>query len=424
MQRPNILYIHSHDTGRYVQPYGYAVPTPRIQQLAEEGVVFRRAFCAAPTCSPSRAALLTGQYPHQSGMLGLAHRGFGLSDVRQHLSYVLRDAGYHTALAGIQHEARDPATLGYDEIIEHDGHAERVAPAVEEWLAHAQQPFFLSAGFFETHRPFPISDPPSDARYMLPPASLPDTPETRQDFANYCESARMLDRGIGRILDTLEGAGLADSTLVICTTDHGIAFPGMKCSLTDRGTGVMLIVRGPGGFEGGRVSEAMVGHIDIVPTLCDLLGLPRPAWLQGESLLPLLDGTVPEVHDALFSEVTYHAAYEPQRAMRTQRWKYIRRWGDRVRPVLPNCDNGPSKDVWLRHGWAEQEIAAEQLYDLVFDPAEQHNLASDSAYADILHTMRGQLERWMHDTADPLLDGFVAAPPGAVVDDANALAPS
>ena len=92
-RRPNILYIHSHDTGRYVQPYGHAIPTPHIQRLAEEGVLFRKAFCAAPTCSPSRASLLTGQCPHSNGMLGLAHRGFSMTDYKRHVAHTLRAAG-------------------------------------------------------------------------------------------------------------------------------------------------------------------------------------------------------------------------------------------------------------------------------------------------------------------------------------------
>ena len=91
MPKPNILYIHSHDSGRYLQPYGYDIPTPNLQRLAEQGVLFRRAYCAAPTCSPSRAALLTGQSPHNAGMLGLANRHFILSDFRQHIIHTLRD---------------------------------------------------------------------------------------------------------------------------------------------------------------------------------------------------------------------------------------------------------------------------------------------------------------------------------------------
>mgnify|MGYP001308609935 CR=1 FL=1 len=111
--KPNIVYIHSHDTGRYVQPYGHAIPTPAIQKLADQGVFFRRAFSAAPTCSPSRAALLTGQTPHSSGMLGLAHRGFSLADPRQHLAYTLKSVGYDTVLAGVQHVSDDSGSIGY-----------------------------------------------------------------------------------------------------------------------------------------------------------------------------------------------------------------------------------------------------------------------------------------------------------------------
>ncbi|HZB94675.1 MAG TPA: sulfatase-like hydrolase/transferase [Herpetosiphonaceae bacterium] len=175
-RQPNILYLHSHDTGRYVQPYGYAVPTPRIQGLAEEGVLFRQAFCASPTCSPSRAALLTGQYAHNSGKLGLAHRGFALHDYGQHLIRTLQRAGYYAALAGMQHIAKDPAVIGYDRILEHRSEAEMVAPAVVSFLREAPpSPFFLSAGFFETHRAFPPPGPAEDARYCLPPRPLPDT---------------------------------------------------------------------------------------------------------------------------------------------------------------------------------------------------------------------------------------------------------
>src|SRR5207247_1678035 len=101
---------------------------------------------------------------------------------------------------------------------------------------------------------------------------------------------------------------------------------GMKCHLTDRGIGVMLILRGPGVFSGGKVCDAMVSQIDLFPTLCDLLEIEKPAWLQGRSLLPLLHGEAEEVNDEIFAEVTYHAAYEPQRCVRTRRWKYIRRY--------------------------------------------------------------------------------------------------
>src|ERR1700676_90282 len=111
--KPNIIYLHSHDSGRYLQPFGHAVPTPNLQRLSSEGVLFRRSFSAAPTCSPSRSALLTGQCPHRNGMLGLAHRGFSMHDYKRHIVHTLRDAGYVSVLAGLQHVAPKPEMIGY-----------------------------------------------------------------------------------------------------------------------------------------------------------------------------------------------------------------------------------------------------------------------------------------------------------------------
>jgi N-sulfoglucosamine sulfohydrolase len=425
MKRPNILYIHSHDTGRIIQPYGHAVPTPNLQRLAEQGILFRQSFCAAPTCSPSRAALLTGQCAHSSGMLGLAHRGFSLNDYSQHIVHTLRGVGYRSTLIGVQHVAMQHATIGYDQVVPVDSsHAEHVAPAAIAYLSGgSQEPFFLSVGFAETHRRFPEPGPQEDPRYCRPPVPLPDTDRTRRDMAAFKAGARILDRGIGAVLDALEANGLAEDTLVICTTDHGIAFPGIKCNLTDHGIGVMLIMRGPGGFTGGRVNDAMVSHVDLFPTICDLLEIDPPGWLQGKSMMPLIRGKAEQINDAVFAEVTYHAAYEPQRAVRTRRWKYIRRFDDRQSPVLPNCDDGLSKDVWLEHGWQDRAPASEQLYDLIFDPNEARNLAGELSMAGIFEEMRGRLDQWMRATDDPLLHGRVPAPAGVRVNDPDGLSP-
>ena len=417
MSRPNILYLHSHDTGRYIEPYGYPVPTPNLQAFAEQGVVFRQAFCGGPTCSPSRAALLTGQAPHSSGMIGLAHMGFTLHDYSQHIVHTLRGAGYHSTLVGMQHVAPDSRMIGYDEIAPVPGvEAEPVVAAAKKVLRETPaQPFFLDVGFFETHRIFPPPGLQEDARYCRPPAPLPDTPETRADFAAFRTSARRLDHAMGAVLEALDEYGLAANTLVICTTDHGIAFPGMKCNLTDHGTGVMLMMRGPGGFAGGQVCDAMVSQVDIFPTVCDVLGIERPAWLQGTSLLPLVRGEAKQVNEEVFSEVTYHAAYEPQRSVRTPRYKYIRRFGGRPTMVPVNCDDSLSKTVWMEAGWPEQTLATEQLYDLTFDPNETRNLAPEAEMTEVLNDMRGRLERWMQKTGDPLLHGPVPLPVGAAV---------
>ena len=418
LAHPNILYLHSHDTGRFVQPYGYAVPTPRIQGLAEQGILFRQAFCAASTCSASRACLLTGQYAHTNGMLGLAHRGWSLHDYTHHIVHTLRTVGYHSTLIGEQHISKRPDVIGYDRVVKiSTSRVADVAPVTIDILRNQPaEPFFLSVGFFETHREFfqPVA---GDEHYVRPPVNLPDTAETRADMAAFTASARSLDRGVGAVLDALDDTGLARNTLVICTTDHGIAFPGAKATLTDRGIGVMLILRGPGGFAGGKASDALVSHIDLFPTVCDVLGIDHPDWLQGRSLMPIVTGVEEEVRDAIFAEGTYHAAYEPQRAIRTPRWKLVRRFGDRRLPVLPNIDDSPSKQVWLDHGYAEREQAPLQLYDLVFDPNEACNVADRPEHAPVVEHLSTRLERWMRGTGDPLLDGPVAAPPGAEAND-------
>lgn len=410
---PNIVYLHSHDTGRHVAPYGYATPTPRIQALAQQGTLFRNAFCAASTCSASRACLLTGQHAHSNGMMGLAHRGWSLDDYDRHLVHTLHEVGYHSILVGEQHISKRPDVIGYDTVVKlATTRATDVAPVTVDLLSEAPaEPFFMSVGFFETHREFFRPEPGAD-RYVAVPPDLPDTPELRRDIAAFNASAASLDAGIGTVLDALDDLGLADRTLVICTTDHGLALPGAKATLTDRGIGVFLIMRGPGGFTGGRVSDALVSQIDLFPTICDLIGVEPPPWLQGVSLLPLTRGEA-EVRDAVFAEGTYHAAYEPQRAVRTRRWKYIRRFDDRPTPVLPNTDDGPAKDLWLRHGWAGRPIDPEQLYDLVFDPLEMVNVIDRPELEEVAEQMRARLVGWMTDTGDPLLDGPVPPPPGA-----------
>ncbi|MCM8768738.1 MAG: sulfatase, partial [Candidatus Omnitrophica bacterium] len=318
----NIVYLHSHDTGRYIQPYGYQVETPHLQSLAENGVLFRQAFCAGPTCSPSRAALLTGQYPHQNGMLGLAHRGFCLTDYSHHLANFLKGFGYKSFLAGVQHVAGadmfpEPwKTIGYDGFL---GKYDKAQINACEFLNQGPpEPFFLSVGFYETHRPFPeVSQ--AHSRYCLPPEPLPDTAETRADMAGFKVLAMRLDEKIGQIIEALRRNKFLGKTLIICTTDHGPAFPRMKCTLYDGGIRVMLIIHGPDIFSGGKVVNGLVSQVDIFPTLGQYLSLPLPDWLAGVSFLPLLTGQS-AVREEVFAEINYHAAYEPGRCIRTTRY--------------------------------------------------------------------------------------------------------
>jgi len=388
---PNLLYLHSHDTGRHVQPYGFDVATPNIQRFADEGTLYTQAFSAAPVCSPSRAALLTGTF----GMRGLAHRGWRLPHRERHIVHPLRAAGYSTVMVGEQHVMPDPGEIGYDAIL--DGPVAETAAAFLR-REHAA-PFFLSVGFEETHRPYP----PATGEQAVP-AHLPDVPEIRRDMAGFHASAEALDEHVGTVLDAVP-----DDTVVVLTTDHGLPFPGAKATLTDRGLGVLLIIRGPG-FAAGAVSDALVSQLDLYPTLLALAGAEPPDPTPGRSLLS------PERDDAVFAELTYHAAYEPQRAVRTERHKYIRRFDNgHEGPVLANIDDSPSKDYLLAHGLAERTPPAEALYDLAADPGEADNLAADPAHAAVLDALRRRLHTWMESTDDPLLRGPVAPDPGVEI---------
>jgi N-sulfoglucosamine sulfohydrolase len=424
--RPNILYINSHDTGRFTSPYGYDVPTPNLQRLAQDGVCFLQAHCAAPTCSASRASLLTGECSHNNGMLGLVNRGFKLNDYQHHIIHTLRNqAGYYTALVGLQHVAPHSSMIGYDHVQNIPGdHVEQVAPAAVEFLRnHPKQPFWLEVGFFETHRPYREATSQDNPKHILPPGPIPNVPETRMDMANFHASAQKMDWGVGQVLAALEAAGLAENTLVISATDHGIAFPDMKANLYDGGTGVHFVMRGPGGFEGGRICDALISHIDVFATLCDLLQIQPPSWLQGKSFLPVLRGEVEEINDAVYAELNYHSAYEPKRSVRTTQWKYIRHYSTYPHPTLPNCDDGPSKTYWIQNGWGKQMIADEELFDLTFDPNERNNLVFDPSHHEVLEEMRQKLHGWMESTSDPLLKGPVPAPPGARVNAPNQTSP-
>jgi N-sulfoglucosamine sulfohydrolase len=434
--KPNIVYIHSHDTGRFVQPYGFAIPTPNISRLAGKGVLFRQAFAASPTCSPSRASLLTGEYPHNNGMLGLAHRGFSLQDYGHHIIHTLKKQSYTAVLSGVQHIASGNSAwkwIGYDACLEEirghvfngDWEDNNAQEAASNFLDNdPPEPFFLSVGFTETHRIFPPLNEQVNPGHTMALPNLPDHASIREDIARYMISAEYLDKKIGIVLEALERNKLVDNTIVICTTDHGIPFPGMKSNLTALGLGVMLIIRGPEGFAGGRVIDGMVSHLDIFPTICEILNIDPPGWLQGRSLLPLIKGEVAQIHEALFGETNFHAAYEPARSVRTLRWRYIRRFDKRTKPVLPNIDDGPAKTVLLAHGLADRRVDEEALFDLAFDPGEGNNLSNEPEYQDVLAAMRNRLAQWMQETNDPLLDGPLQIPAGAVLDDPDALSPT
>lgn len=433
---PNILYLHSHDSGRFIQPYGFPVQTPHLQRFAEESVLFRQAFSVAPTCSPSRAALLTGRYPHNCGVHGLTNApwSYRLDDPSTLLMHHLSSHGYETVLGGVQHIAERTLEaqreMGFEVFLNEDDLGEDVPDLHERAAAYLREapdrPWFLSVGFDETHRNNRQGDAESgqrfskhthyeptqlDSRYCRPPAIYPDLPELRQDMASFSEGLQILDTRIGHVLDALRESGEAENTIVLVTTDHGPPWPGMKGNLNDMGTGVTLMLRYPGRLEAGTVQDAMVNHLDVFPTLCELAKLPPPDWLEGTSLVPLMEGDSAVVHSTLFSEQGWHEVADPQRSVRTERYRYVRRL-ETQGPKLRNTDEGPAKNVLAPMDWFERDLGPELLFDLFLDPMERHNLADRPEARGVLREMRGLLEEWCNRTEDTLFEAGPVWPPG------------
>ena len=415
--RMNVVYIHTHDSGRCVQNYGYPVETPNILSLAKNSLQFNKAFSAAPTCSPSRAALLTGLMPHSNGMLGLAHRGFELNDYSGHMSAWLRNHGYETVLCGVQHEASDVAKLAYDRVI-NNGERNMMAydlkncdSAVAFISETHDKPFFLSYGMLNTHRPFP--EKCTEPNYVMPFPGIPDLPETRRDVGAFYNSVRFVDKCVGRVVDAVNNVGIADDTIIIFTTDHGPAFPGMKCTLYDGGIGVVLLIHLPHGKRNGEVCDQLISQLDVFPTLCDLLNIDKPDRLHGVSFKKLLSEEC-AVRTSIYAEVNFHAAYEPLRCIRTDRYKLIRRFDKEPGVIQANIDTSPTKEQLRKIGWMNREIKNTELYDLLYDPQEKNNLFGKPEANEIYKELSKRLNRQMEETDDPLLEnnGVVPRPKG------------
>ncbi|BBA50239.1 sulfatase [uncultured Fusobacterium sp.] len=423
----NVIYINTHDSGRMLSPYGYDIPTENLKKLAEDSVVFTNAFCAGPTCSPSRAALLTGTFPHQNGMLGLAQRGFSLYNPEKHLANFLKNNGYNTCLCGIQHEygwyldleKNGLHNLGYKEIITTDSKPFKKeelhlwdrnnAIEVVRWLDNynEEKPFLLSFGMHSTHRPYPVEVAEFiDERYIVPPYPITNNEENRHDHAQYMTTAHYADENIKMIVDALKRNNLYENSIIIFTTDHGLALPFNKCNLTDTGIGVSLIMKVPNADSNGKVVDSLVSQIDVFPTLCELLKLNKPDYLEGKSFAEAFADNKAFLDEYIFAEVNFHTSYEPVRCVRTKRYKYIKYYDETWNKVnLSNMDESVPKDFLMNNGLKEKVKYREGLFDLYYDPTERNNLADDIKYKEILKNLRKVLLEKQIKTDDPILKG-------------------
>lgn len=414
----NVLLVHWHDLGRYLGAYGHDdVSSPRLDRLAAEGILFTRAHATAPLCSPSRGSLFTGRYPQSNGLVGLAHHGWEYRAGVRTLPQLLAESGWYTALFGMQHETSFPARLGFDEYDVSNSFCEYVVEKSTAWLRNAPaKPFLLTAGFFETHRPYPRERyEPADADTVELPDYLPDLPDIREDLADFYGSISVADAAVGQLLDTLAETGLDATTWVVFLTDHGPALPRAKSTLYDAGTGIAAIVRPPTRLGApGRVYDDLFSGVDLLPTLLELLGVDAPEEVDGMShaaalMLPQDEPVRPgPVRSEVYTMKTYHDSFDPIRAIRTTEFSYIENYATRPLLDLP-LDIEESAPGQAVAPLSSAPRPSRELYDLRTDPTERDNLlvgvvtSESEATANELSML---LNAWREKTNDVIPSEF------------------
>lgn len=429
--RPNVLLCVADDWSYpHAGVYGdTVVKTPNFDRFAAEGTLFTSSFCVAPTCTASRAAMLTGQPPHRlaegANLWGILPQRFAT------LPDQLEAAGYFVGHTG---KGWGPGSL------EGSGRSRNPAgPRFNDFGAFlgklpGDKPFFFWFGSNRPHRPYARGSGAKaglSANAVKVPAIWPDSPVVRNDILDYYAAVQQFDTELGAVLKSLDNSGRAGNTLVIVTSDNGWPFPRCKANLYDGGTRMPLAIRWPGkGLRGVR-AENLVSHLDLAPTIFAAAGLPPSADHFGKRLVGQLTGEKTQPAGEVFTERERHANVRkgdlsyPSRAVRTMKYLYIRnfrpdRWpaGDPERYFavgrFGDCDPGPCKDDILDHrddakmkrlfelSFAKRP--AEELYDLTADPDQVVNVADRPEHAAALADLRQTLGAWMKRTADPRLD--------------------
>lgn len=438
-ERPNILFLFADDwSWPNAGVYGDSViRVPTFDSLAHAGILFTKAYCAAPSCSPSRAAVLTGQYPHRleagSQLWGTLPKKFPV------YTTLLENSGYRV---GLYHKGYGPTNYqagGY----QHNP-AGRAYESFSAFLDSLKpgQPFCFWYGSHRPHRPYEKGSgvaAGADPGKVQVPAYLPDDSVVRKDLLDYYLEVEQFDSACSEAISLLKAKGLLNNTLIVISGDNGKPFPRAKANLYEAGTHIPLAIAWPARIKPGQADDHFVNLSDLAPTFLDCAGLDIPEEMTGRSLLPVLSGRGPyHRRTEVYLEIERHAYVRPanvgypMRAIRTSKFLYIRnfepeRWPagnpEKVYAVGPygDCDNSPSKRFVLDHrALMPNKTAAgiksrlptyyqlafgkrpeEELYVLSNDPDELHNVAAEKKYHQTLLKFRQQLQNWMWETKDP-----------------------
>jgi N-sulfoglucosamine sulfohydrolase len=385
------------------------IKTPHLNRLAEEGVVFNNAFLTTSSCSPSRASILTGRYPHNTGAPELH---MPLPEHQVLFAGELQKAGYFTAVAGKYHIG--PARAEFDTI--YGG-----TPSGSEYWVEALQnrpkdkPFFLWLAAFDPHRDyFPNTIPePHQPEDVIVPPYLPDNDSTRKDLALYYDEISRMDDYIGQVMAELKKQGVDENTLVIFMSDNGRPFPRAKTRLYDSGIKTPFIVHWPAKLQKGS-TDALISVIDIAPTMCELAGAGISETYQGSSFVPVLNNYKAEIRDYIAAEHNWHDYQAHERAVRNKRYLYIRN-------AFPHLNASPPADAVRSITYQEMirmyhagELndhqldcfvgprQPEELYDVLKDPFQLYNIAGHPDYKYVLTQMRNVLDTWIYETNDSI----------------------
>jgi arylsulfatase A-like enzyme len=428
-QTPNILVLIADDWGYpHAGIYGdTTVKTPHIDKLAKSGALFTNAF-TTPLCSPSRASLLTGQWPHNLEQ-GVHLRGF-LPRKFPNYTEILADQGY---AVGLYKKGWGPGAYqlgGY----EHNPAGQTYVSFNEFYKAKLKdKPFCFWYGSNNPHRPYTLGKGVNSGKSINSvkvPAFLPDKPEVRSDILDYYNEVEQFDKEVGEVIKILETAGELENTLIIIAGDNGMPFPRAKANLYDAGTHVPLAIIWPRKIKSGQVLSDFVGFNDLAPTIIEAVNQPVPTAMSGRSLISLLTGKVRSLgRNQMFVERERHAEVRegnigyPARGIRTKDFLYIRnfrpeRWpaGDPKMgsAIYGDIDESPTKAYIMAHKdkpeimhffeLAFQKRPAEELYDLKNDPYQLKNIAQDEKYLKAKKELSGELNKWMKANKDPRLN--------------------